>query len=79
MPRGFARACTVGARARITSQLQQGSTRCEIGCLVERDAFSQYVPRGRQCRAAGDVRADSAAIVAKVLCNIKEKEFKATL
>ena len=46
MPRGLARTCIVGARARVTSRLQQGSTRCEIGGLVERDAFSQYVPRG---------------------------------
>ena len=45
MPRGLARTCIVGARARVTSRLQQGSTRCEIGGLVERDAFSQYVPR----------------------------------
>ena len=37
---------------------------------------------GCEYRAAGnhhDVQADSAAIVAKVLCNIKEKELEAML
>ena len=34
---------------------------------------------GRESRAAGDARADSAAMVAQVLCYIKEKELEATL
>jgi hypothetical protein len=64
----------------LTSRLQQGSTRREIGGLVERVAFSQYVPRWEaKAVPPGIYRPTRRRSLPKVLCNVKEKELEATL